>query len=214
MKGIDVSNNLGNIDFNAVKNSGVEVVYIKATEGKSYKDPYLIQNYQRAKQAGLKVGFYHYSWNHGAEGARWFYNTIKDLSYDCKLALDIEQTNNLGKSTITQKCIEFLEELERLTGKQTIIYTYTSFARENLDSKLSKYPVWIAEYGVSNPHSNPIWGTNWAGFQYSESGNIPGINGGCDLNNFKEEVLLDTKQGYVITNYLPNGWQEIRLLVE
>ena len=58
-QGIDVSSWQGNIDFSAVKNSGIEFVYIKSSEGTRYIDPYFEQNYQNAKANGLKVGFYH-----------------------------------------------------------------------------------------------------------------------------------------------------------
>ena len=60
LKGIDVSNWQGNINFKSVKNERIEVVYIKATEGDYFKDSYAKQNYERAKAEGLKVGFYHF----------------------------------------------------------------------------------------------------------------------------------------------------------
>jgi len=60
IKGIDVSNWSGSIDFRAVKDSGVEVVYIQATEGTFYTDPYLQEFYREAKDNDLKVGFYHF----------------------------------------------------------------------------------------------------------------------------------------------------------
>lgn len=59
-QGIDVSRWQGNIDFSRVKASGISVVYIKSSEGKSYIDPYFEKNYANATANGLKVGFYHY----------------------------------------------------------------------------------------------------------------------------------------------------------
>lgn len=59
-QGIDVSNWQGLINYSAVRNSGIEVVYIKSSEGQSYIDPYFETNYANAKANGLKVGFYHY----------------------------------------------------------------------------------------------------------------------------------------------------------
>ena len=76
LKGIDVSKWQGQIDFNAVKRSGVDFVIIQAGYGKSVtqKDPYFEQNYARAKAAGLKVGAYWFSYaltpNEAAEEAR------------------------------------------------------------------------------------------------------------------------------------------------
>ena len=48
-QGIDVSNWQKNINFSAVKNSGIDVVYIKSSEGRTYIDPYFEQNYQNLK---------------------------------------------------------------------------------------------------------------------------------------------------------------------
>ena len=59
-EGIDVSAYQGDIDFNLVKEAGIDIVYIKSSEGSGFVDPYFEQNYQNAKNAGLSVGFYHY----------------------------------------------------------------------------------------------------------------------------------------------------------
>ncbi|WP_276328024.1 GH25 family lysozyme, partial [Clostridium beijerinckii] len=60
MKGIDVSNHNGSINFGRVKDSGIEAVYIKATEGTTFKDRCLEVNYSNAHCEGLKTGFYHF----------------------------------------------------------------------------------------------------------------------------------------------------------
>jgi GH25 family lysozyme M1 (1,4-beta-N-acetylmuramidase) len=59
-QGIDVSDWQGYIDYNQVANNGIEVVYIKASQGSNIKDPYFDINYENAKANGLKVGFYHF----------------------------------------------------------------------------------------------------------------------------------------------------------
>ena len=58
--GIDVSGYQGNIDFGKVKKDGIQVVYIRSSEGTNYIDSKFEQNYKRARDAGLKIGFYHY----------------------------------------------------------------------------------------------------------------------------------------------------------
>ena len=58
--GIDVSSWQGNIDFSRVKQAGIDIVYIRVSEGTGFVDPYFKQNYENAKANGLKVGFYHY----------------------------------------------------------------------------------------------------------------------------------------------------------
>lgn len=59
-QGIDVSDWQGYIDYEQVRASGIEVVYIKSSQGSNIKDPYFDINYENAKANGLKVGFYHF----------------------------------------------------------------------------------------------------------------------------------------------------------
>ena len=59
-QGIDVSNWQGYIDYSQVKQDGIDIVYIKASQGSDFKDPYFDINYDNAKANGLNVGFYHF----------------------------------------------------------------------------------------------------------------------------------------------------------
>ena len=59
-QGIDISSWQGNVNFANVKNSGIDIVYIKSSEGTTYINPYFESSYSNAKTNGLKVGFYHY----------------------------------------------------------------------------------------------------------------------------------------------------------
>ena len=58
--GIDVSNWQGSINYTQVKNSGIDIVYIKSSQGENIIDSYFKINYNNAKVNGLKVGFYHF----------------------------------------------------------------------------------------------------------------------------------------------------------
>lgn len=192
-RGIDVSNWQGNIDFAKVKQSGIQIVYMKATEGTTFVDKKLNQNYSRAKAQGLKIGFYHFfrpSLDSKAQ-AKHFANTINGKVSDCKLALDLEVADNFSKSALTDKALTFINELKSLTGLDIVVYTYTYFARTNIDSRLGVYPLWIAHYGVLTPGSNPIW-NSWVGFQYSSTGSVPGVSGNCDMNEFTKGILLSS----------------------
>ena len=192
-RGIDISNWQGNVDFDAVKNSGIQVVYIKATEGITFVDKFLNQNYSRAESQGLKVGFYHFFRGNldPIAQANHFVNTIGKMVPDCKLAIDLETTDGIGKTELTDRALQFIEKVKGLTGKDVVVYTYTSFANSNIDSRLSIYPLWIAHYGVSTPGYNKIW-NSWVGFQYSDSGKVPGVSGNCDMNEFKEGIFLNS----------------------
>lgn len=194
-KGIDVSHWQGSINYTKVKNAGIDIVYIKATQGQSFVDSQFKTNAVNAKKNGLLVGFYHYftatTTDAALKEAAHFVDTIKPYSYDCRLALDVETTNNLSNSTLVSLCKTFLEEVEKLSGSGVVIYTYTSFIKEHLNSSLASYPLWIAQYGVRTPSSNGVW-DSWVGFQYSESGKVSGVSGDTDLDEFTSGILLSS----------------------
>lgn len=101
--GIDISNWQGSIDFSEVRNAGVQLVYIQATEGNFYTDPYLQEFYEGAKDNGLLVGFYHfYSPAVSAqEQADYFTNAISGLTSDCVLILDLEEAGGYSASDLS-----------------------------------------------------------------------------------------------------------------
>lgn len=191
--GIDVSEWQGEINFSEVSRDNIQVVYIKASEGTNYIDPFFEDNYNNAKSNGLKVGFYHYlnarSQSDAIAEANFFVSVIKGLSPDCRLAMDFEQFGDLNNEEINNISRTFLEEVQRLSGKDVIIYSDVFNAQNTFSSSLANdYPVWIAEYGVSEP-SNGNWDV-WYGFQYTNQGNISGISGYVDRDYFTENILL------------------------
>lgn len=200
-KGIDISHWDGLINYKSVRDTGIKVVYIKSSDGTTYVDSMLKTNYEKAKEQGLLIGFYHFfrpnNENSAIAEARHFVDTIKEFKIDCRLALDIEVANGLDKVIITKLCKVFLEEVKRLSGLDVVVYTYTSFAKEHLNKDISIYPVWIAHYGVNTPGDNGIW-SNWIGFQYSESGTVRGISGKVDLDEFTKDILLN--KSYDVSN--------------
>ena len=190
-KGIDISNWQGYVDFAKVKQDGYKIVYIKATEGIDYINPYMEYSYKEVKKNGLLVGFYHY-FRPSIDPilqAEYFVDCIKDKDVDCRFALDIEDTEGYEKNELTDRCLWFLENVEKLTDKEVVVYTYTYFAKNNLQNTINKYPLWIANYGVDKPLQNFIWKT-WIGFQYSNTGEVSGVDGNCDLDVFMEEIIL------------------------
>lgn len=195
-KGIDVSHWDGSIDFDKVKDDGIKIVYIKATQGEFFVDPHFVTNAKNAKKSGLLTGYYHYFTAVSEDGAIneaiHFVDTIKNYPWDCRLAIDIEESNNLDGYTLSNLCRIFLEKVKSLTKSDVVIYTYTSFITSYLKTYLDVYPLWIAEYGVNTPRSNDIWNT-WIGFQYSNNGHIAGLSSEVDLDEFTKEILLKTE---------------------
>ena len=125
--GIDVSGYQGNIDFEKVKNDGIEIVYMKSSEGTNYIDSKFEQNYKRARDAGLKIGFYHYvtarSEEDAVRQANFFVSTISGKNPDCKLAMDFESFGSLGREEINQIALTFMQTVKNVSGKDVIIYS-------------------------------------------------------------------------------------------
>ena len=192
-QGIDVSSWQGNINFAQVKNAGIDIVYIKSSEGVSYIDPYFERNYQNAKANGLKVGFYHYVTARTVEEARnqanFFAKVISGKEPDCKLAMDFESFGSLSVNQINEISKVFLETLQNATNKEVLIYSNSYTARTILSSDLAIYPLWVANYGVSEPGGNDKWNT-WVGWQYTSTGRVSGISGNVDRDKFTDGVLL------------------------
>ena len=193
-QGIDVSNYQGNIDYAKVKEAGIEIVYIKATEGQTITDAYLNQNYQKAKTNGLLVGFYHFvrarTNAQAVLEAEHFVNAISGMAPDCRLAMDFEIFGNLITNQVNDISFTFLRKVQELTGKNMVVYSNTNSARTVFSQELANsYPLWVAEYGVSRPQNNGKWNT-WIGYQYTDRGVINGINGYVDRDIFTEQILL------------------------
>jgi len=192
--GIDVSKYQGHIDYAKVKASGIQVVYIKASEGSSIIDPYFRTNYENAKAQGLKIGFYHFvrarNEEEAVREATFFHSVISGTTPDCRLAMDFEVFDGLGAQKVNQISFAFLQKLEELTKKECVVYSDEYNARTVFSRELAlSYPLWIAEYGVSTPTSTGNW-DEWIGFQYSDKGRIDGINGNVDLDKFRENIFL------------------------
>lgn len=196
--GIDVSSWQGNIDFSQVKASGIEIVYIKSSEGFRSVDSYFEQNYINAKNAGLKVGFYHYVTARSVEDAvrqaNFFVSTISGKNPDCKLAMDFESFGSLNREEINQIALTFMQTVQNASGKDVIIYSDEYNANNTFNSSLATYPLWVAQYEVSEPTVRNHW-SNWAGWQYTDKGEIPGISSYVDRDKFTNEVFLsDTSE--------------------
>ena len=192
-RGIDISEFQGEIDFEEVRRSGIEAVYIRVGAGE-YTDEYFAENYERAKAAGLKIGFYHYvtarSVDEGRRQARFFASLAAGREPDMRLAMDFEYFGSLSVSQINAISEAYLDELTALTKREAVIYSDRSNARNIFSRALAeKYPLWAAQYGADEPSANGKW-REWVGFQYTDEGRVGGIYGNVDRNIFTEGIFL------------------------
>lgn len=192
-RGIDISEFQGEIDFEEVRRSGIDAVYIRVGAGE-YTDEYFAENYERAKAAGLKIGFYHYvtarSVEEGRRQARFFASLAAGREPDMRLAMDFEYFGSLSVSQINAISEAYLDELTALTKREAVIYSDLSNARNIFSRALAeKYPLWAAQYGADEPSANGKW-REWVGFQYTDEGRVGGIYGNVDRNIFTEGIFL------------------------
>ena len=193
--GIDVSVYQGDIDFEQVKNSGIEVVYIRAGYGFSVTDPKFEENYTNATKAGLKCGAYYFVTARNTEQAYLqatrFAELISGKTFAARPAMDFEEFGSLGKNGINIVGLAFMQKLRELTGIVPILYTDAYNASETWDWNFAQFPLWVADYDAEEPYvTSNIW-QSYAGFQYSDRGEIPGIYGNVDLDRFTSSVFLN-----------------------
>ncbi|KPU45545.1 N-acetylmuramoyl-L-alanine amidase LytC precursor [Oxobacter pfennigii] len=189
IKGIDVSRYQGDIDWKAVKDAGYEFAIIRISGVSSnglFTDVNAIKNVNGAKAAGLVVGGYHYAYFKNAEEAQeeanYFVSIIKDMGLKYAV-LDIEYPG--AKGDLTQASLKFLDTVSSVA--QPVLYSYPLFIDSHLTSKVTKYPLWIAHYGVSSPKV-PVW-PEWKIWQMTSQGSVPGIKGNVDINIMKPEFF-------------------------
>jgi lysozyme len=172
--GIDVFSGTNVFNWNLVDKSGVQMVYIKATEGISYTNPLLVSQYQGAKAAGVLVGFYHFAGaNNPISEYQHFMSTISKYKQDLKPCLDYEIINvNYG----------FINQF--MSQNPNLIFYGPHSIADNTGLAIKK--IWIPE-----PGTFPTNTRGYAGIQYSWIGTVNGIsNSQVDLDIFDSNVLL------------------------
>ncbi|MBW9154277.1 GH25 family lysozyme [Clostridium estertheticum] len=180
MKGIDIASFEENLDFSK---ANTDICFIKATEGLTYTNPYLNQQYEQAKLHGMKIGLYHYiRANDPTAECDHFLNAIKNLKSDCLYGIDAEQTNGgIEDKGMSARVRTFADHLIS-NGKPPVLYTGLDYYNNEILSCCKDIPLWVAAYRSTRPDIKSV------GWQYSEAGNIGGIT--VDLNIFDDGILL------------------------
>lgn len=158
MVGIDVSHHNNRIDWERLE---YHFCIIKATEGRTYTDPELLNNFAQAFTRTKLIGFYHYARpenNTPKEEARHFVAKVQPIieHYDFMplLALDFEGTAVTWETVNTRISWinNFLDTVETMTGIRPLVYMSSSVARNHSALwEYSKNRLWIAHYNVVVP---------------------------------------------------------------
>lgn len=190
VKGVDVSHHNGNVDWKLLKNEGVSFAYMKSTEGVSHNDRTYIKNYELVKLADIKVGTYHF-YTFGLDGSMQAEHFIRHSfvgSSDLIPAIDVEHSpvnKYSNDKKYIQKVIDELVKLENelynYYGVRPVIYTNKDCYKLYIKDDFPKNLIWMSDLH-NEPDKNDY---NWIIWQFSHTGNIPGVNGDIDLNYFR-----------------------------
>lgn len=186
--GIDVSSYQKDIDWSATaKDKNIKFVYVKATEGATYRSRHYQYNIENARQYGIHVGAYHFFRpNVPVEKQfRNFTSVVKKEDQDLIPLIDVEvRGNNLTVKALVDSVLAFADKLEDHYGCKPMIYTGHAFYNSYLSGKISGYLLFIARYSKVEPRL--MGGANWVLWQFSEKGVIAGIDHAVDLCRFNK----------------------------
>ena len=190
--GIDVSYWQGYIDWEQVKNAGVEFAMIRAAwrgseEGVLATDDYVHTNYAGASNAGIKVGAYMFSQavsvEEAIEEANYLLDIIKDWNVEMPVVYDWEfvsidsRTGKVDARTLTDCAKAFCDTIAA-AGFEPMIYFGADHSFNGIYlEELTDYKFWLAQYNtvLNYPYKIDMW-------QYTETGTVPGISGSVDIN--------------------------------
>lgn len=184
VRGVDVSAHNGDVDFKRLADAGIDFVYIKASEGATWRDARFEENYAAALESGMAVGVYHF-FRFDVEGWRQSVNIMRAINgrrLDLPVAIDVEEYNNPtdNPTEVIVKNLRSMVELLRQGGREVIIYTnkngYHRFVRGHFDD----VALWLCSFTDPPLYDDSRW-TLW---QHSHRGRLEGVEGDVDLNTF------------------------------
>ena len=186
--GIDVSKWQEEIDWQKVKNAGIEFAMIRigyqtAYDGECQLDPCFIANMEGAKSVNMPVGIYFYSYaknvEQAAQQAHWIKEHLQNAKLDLPIAFDWENWNSFNQAgmsfyTLNKVANVFLDTVQEL-GYQGMLYSSKFYLEQIWEP--TQYAVWLAQYNrkVTYEGEYSIW-------QMSESGRVDGIENDVDLD--------------------------------
>lgn len=199
MKGIDVSQHNGNINWDAVKNEvGFAILRLGWIGNKNNHtlDTGFERNFAECKRLGIPVGVYVYNYCNNVDtatsGAEWTLKHLENKDLDLPVYIDMEDgtIRGLGKDKLTDICIAFnskIESTNRWAGVYANLDWFTNYLHK--DEIKRRYTTWIAHYGVSPDKYNGQYDM----LQYTSAGRINGIAGNVDLNEMYRDLINQIK---------------------
>ena len=228
--GIDVSKWQGKIDWQKVKNAGIDFAIIRigyrAENGQLYRDGNADYNIQQAQKVGILVGVYFFSTainqNEAIEEAQWTVSAIKGYSISYPVVYDCEgfknsdsRMYNLTAEQRTQNALSFLDTVKK-SGYEGMFYgsksDLTNNSAFNISEIEAKYKIWVAQY--KNPpypqSQKPDYNGSYDMWQYTNKGIVSGVEGNCDMvvSYFEKNIAAPKDESTEVVTAKPPKTQE------
>lgn len=168
MKGIDVSEWNGEIDWRAVRNAGIEFAICRSSFGKSKFDSTFQRNVDGAHRAGLICGAYHYSYAMTpadavteAQYCKWVIENSGVL-LELPVFFDMEDGDgwkayhgfDFSCRNVTAVSRAFLDEIHPLNAG---VYASLSWLEDLIDWRSLNCPIWNAQYYHTDFFQGYMW---------------------------------------------------------
>lgn len=194
MLGVDVSYHQGDIDWAKVARTDVRFAMVRIgrrfiDSGTIEADPMWQVNLQGAKENGLLVGVYFFSQAinpaEALEEAEFVLELLDGMPLDLPVVFDWEpmgeddRTSHMDAETLNA-CAKIFCDAIAEAGYTPMVYFNEDLSSRLLDLQQMQqegYAFWLAKYSnqMTFPHKIDMW-------QYTDGGNVPGIEGNVDLN--------------------------------
>ena len=195
--GIDVSYYDNGIDWELVKEAGVDFAIIRVggrgwTSGALYDDCRTQEYLRRARTAGVKIGVYFYSTavnpREAVEEARAALKAVGGVPLDFPVFIDMEfsgeypkgRADRLSPSERAEIAMAFCETV-RNAGYEPGVYAGQNYLKGSIDYyAISRYTIWLASYTVKD--QLPRFDKRYDLWQFTDRGRVPGVGGAVDMN--------------------------------
>lgn len=195
VKGVDVSNYQGQIDWQTLAEENISFAFIKATEGSSFVDKRFAYNFQEAQNTDLAVGAYHF-FSYDSEGITQAQNFIDNVEpFDGMLppVIDLEfygdkEIHLPAREAVDRELKAMLQALEAHYGQKPIIYATEKSYELYLSGDYEQYDIWIRNV-ITKPELSD--GRDWTFWQYTNREKLNGYYGTeeyIDMNAFYGSV--------------------------
>ena len=160
----------------SVKEHSVDYVFMKATEGESFKDWRFRRRWRMAAKHGLRRGAYHF-FRPGKDAASQVSNFISSVGSlspdDLPPVLDIEKMDGCSAELLNRRALEWLRAVENHYGRKPIVYANPYYLKNVISPEITAaYPIWVANYKVSKPSVG-----GWKYWQFTDRALVRGA--GC-----------------------------------